>query len=575
MPSARCIKRVLTLGGVLSALVGLACWSPSSPPQAPASVRHPSSAPTTGTPEAADDVPQKPLVGEALTDPVGALARRLQTVPRSCARVRSVRSRDEADAAASSIRSTTGLPVEVIEKDLGEKGIWYRVCVGNEQDAARLTAKATRWVAGGGILAPFLDPPKSADEARFVVLPLLSATERRPTPAQAKALLARSQDGLAFFAGPLDAAVVVATTTSGDRVVAVDAQGAVLHLASTPPPGCASCALAMQESPVVARRVLGVGDVSGGPDDEVLLEEETQSGTRVLSVLGVESAQLRRQGGVILARNTTDFVSRAEAIVVEADGDDRREIALTRLELRSLQGDLCTLSTHVELWGMHETEPGLHRVQPTIVDDDGSATLNVITAFDLGGDPAAASSLCADALRDQPRGSVGQLCLSRIRTLIAAGRTIDAVNAAGAIAERAPSVRAAVAGPLFAAMQALDGDPRLSTAPWECTSAPLVKGAATKSIDEVVSLARARLAERVSLSDVHDAVFVTASRDFGAESPVFSIAAQWLERLRITQPARHAAIDAALLPVGDSSQRPPAAAPTASTDGSPGFGGAP
>jgi hypothetical protein len=516
-----------------------------------------------------------PLEGEALRDPVGVVVGRLQVGPRMCARVRSLRQRDEAEAAAAAIRAATALPVEVIEKDLGDKGVWYRVCVGDEADEARLTTKATRWVAADGILAPYLDPPRSPDEARFTILPLPSAAARRPSDAQAKALLARSHSGAAFLVGPVETPVLVSTTAAGERLVAIDHQGNPLLLDNAPSPGCASCALVMTESPIVARRVLAAGDVFGGHDDELLIEEETQRGARCLSVVEVEPTRLRRVGGVVLAHSGADVVTRAEAAVVEADGDERREIVVTRLELRSQQGDLCSLSTSVEIWGARAEEAGLHRLPSTFVrppGDDGVGVLDLITALDQGGDPAMASLVCADALRERPQGHVGQLCLSRIRTLTAAGRAIDAVNAAGAIAERAPTLRAAVAGPLFSAMQALDGDPRLSTAPWDCATAPLVRGAATRPVDEVLALARARLAERLSLSDVHDTVFVTASRDFGIETPVFAIATRWLERLRVTQPARHAAIEAALLPMNASSTTSTTAA---ATDPSPGFGGAP
>jgi hypothetical protein len=127
---------------------------------------------------------------------------------------------------------------------------------------------------------------------------------------------------------------------------------------------------------------------------------------------------------------------------------------------------------------------------------------------------------------------------------------------------------------LFTAMQALDADPRLTAAPWDCAAAPLVKDTVGKPVEELIGLARARLAERLSLSDVADAVFVTASRDFGTDTPVFSIAGRWLERLRVTQPARHAAIEAALLPPSSAPSNSPAADPAAD-DGAPGFGGSP
>jgi hypothetical protein len=528
-----------------------------------------------------DDAPALPLAAEASADPIGAVVARLPGRPGACAQVRSLRDRAEADASAVAIRAATALPVEVAEKDLGERGVWFRVCVGDEPDEARLVAKATRWTASDGVLAPFLDPPRSPDEARFLVLPRAGQESRRPTEPQARAFLARSPAGPAFYAGSPDRPVLIGTASAGDRVVVVDATGVSLRLDPTPPPGCASCVVAEQQSPIARRRVLATGDVGPGPGDEIVIEEETGAGARFLAVLALAGtpSTLRRSGAVLLAQADADVVTRGEAFVVEADGDADQEVAIARLELRSLGGNLCSLTTHAELWGASsEAARGLARVDAAaILASDGPGVVDLITALDGAGDAAAASRMCAEALHGRPGSLVGQLCLQRIRSLVAAGRHIDAVNAAGAIAEGAPALRAAVAGPLFSAMQALDTDPRLSAAPWDCAAAPLVKGTADKPVDEVVALARARLAERLSLSDVADAVFVTASRDFGTDTPVFGIAGRWLERLRVTQPARHAAIEAALLPPSTPSPSPSPASPEAPVpdDGGPGFGGAP
>jgi len=542
----------------------------------------PSSTPTPAVVDAGvvlvEDAPALPLGAEATADPIGAVVARLPGRPGACAQVRSLRDRAEAEASAAAIRSATALPVEIAEKDLAERGVWFRVCVGDEPDEARLVARATRWTAPDGVLAPFLDPPRSPDEARFLVLPRAGKEPRRPGEAQARAFLARSPAGLALYAGPLDAPVLVGNAAAGDRVVVVDVTGTSLRLDPTAPPGCASCVVAEQQSPIVRRRVLATGDVGPAPGDEVVIEEETGAGARFLAVLAVTGTPttLRRSGAVLLAQASGDIVSRGEAFVVEADGDADREIAIAHLELRSLDGNLCSLTSHAELWGASaEAARGLARLEvKSVLAGESAGVVDLITALDSAGDAAAASSACAEALNGRPSSHVGQLCLQRIRSLVADGRPVDAVNAAGAIAERAPALRAAVAGPLFSAMQALESDPRLSAAPWDCAAAPLVKGTTGKPVDEVIALARARLAERLSLSDIADAVFVTASRDFGTETPVFAIAGRWLERLRVTQPARHAAIEAALLPPSTMPAPTPTEAPVPD-DGGPGFGGAP
>jgi hypothetical protein len=570
MPVLRVVRRHLG-----APLVAVSAWALSACPSSPS----PSPAVRVDAGVAlVDDAPEAPLASDVSADPVGAVAARLPGRPGACAQVRSLRDRAEAEASAAAIRAVSSLPVEIVEKDLGERGVWYRLCVGDEPDEARLVAKATRWTAPDGVLAPFLDPPRSPDEARFLVLPRAGSAGRRPTEAQARAFLARSASGPAFSAGADDAPLLVGTATAGDRIVVVDAAGRSLRLDPAPAPGCASCAVAEQQSPIVRRRVLGAGDVGPGPGDEILIEEETAAGARFLAVVAVADppTTLRRTGAVLLAQAAADVLTRGEAFVVEADGDVEREIAIARLELRSLGGHLCSLTSHAEIWGADgEAARGLTRLDvKSFLTGESAGVVDLITALDSAGDATAASSACAQALSGRPSSQVGQLCLQRIRSLVAAGRPIDAVNAAGAIAERAPALRAAVAGPLFSAMQALDADPRLSAAPWDCAAAPLVRGIDGKPVEEVIALARARLAERLSLSDIADAVFVTASRDFGTETPVFAIAGRWLERLRVTQPARHAAIEAALLPPSSMPAPTPTEAPVPD-DGGPGFGGAP
>ena len=510
----------------------------------------------------------------------------------ACAQVRSFAHLEDATASAKAVAAATSFPVEVITKDLGTKGIWHRVCVGDEDNAARLTANATRWTAPDGVLAPFLDPPRTSDEPRFHVLARATAEGPRPTIAQARAFLARSPEGPAYLFGPAEHLLLVGTgptASRGFRLVAVSPLGAIVSLDPSPPPGCASCAVAEQQSPIVGRRPLGAGDVLPFPGIELLVEEETASGSRFLAIVTVadEAAgvRMRRSGAVLLAMASTDVVLRGEAQVVEGDGDDSREIAVTRLELRTRGARLCSLSTKAEVWGAGvDVARGLSRIDVQTLMNTGTdaagtdlALIDHVTALDGAGDPAAASRACAEALAKQPGILMTQLCLQRIRGLVADGRLIDAVNAAGALAERAPILRAAVAGPLYSAMDALDADPRLSAAPYDCEAAPLLVGIDSMDVDDVVTLARTRLQERLSLSDIGDAVFVTASRDFGTDTPVLAIASRWMERLRATQPARHAAIEAALLPPSTDSDpstaRRDVEAPV--DDAGPGFGGAP
>jgi hypothetical protein len=534
-------------------------------------------------------------------DRVAAVVARLPKRGGACAQVKSIKDRAEAQAVADAIAKATAQPVFLVEKDLGARGVWHRICVGAEESGARLIARATRWVAPGGVLEPFLDPP-TGNEPRFFVLDRPTVDERVPTPAQAQALLARSPltapifpVGAGLFATTGPARAAAGAGSGATRVVVVDAAGHLWPLDPAPPPGCASCAVAEQKSPVTSRRVVGTGDVFGdsnGAADDLLVEEETADGTRLLAVVAAESAaadgggatgKLVRQGAVLLAGASTGVILRGEAFVVEADGDDGKEVAISRLELRTALDDagaahLCALVGRAELWATaKDSARGLAKLDVQALAATGeAAVVDAVTAFDAAGDRVAASRACARVLGDRPSTLVTQLCLGRVRSLVADRFVVDAVNAAGALAEGSPALRGAVAGPFYAAMSALESDPRLTAAPWDCKTEPLVKDIAKQSIDDVIKAARVKQAERISLADVDDAVFVTATRDFGPDTPVGQIAARWLERLRLAQPARHAAIEAALLPPTEAPTptESPSSTPTP-MDGGPGFGGQP
>jgi hypothetical protein len=374
---------------------------------------------------------------------------------------------------------------------------------------------------------------------------------------------------------PADAAAQGAAgqgpTSGATRIVVVDHEGRRLALDPAPAPGCASCAAAEQRSRIVARRVLGAGDVLPAPGVELLLEEQTADETRILVVVEVDGSLLRRRGAVLLAQSNAGIAFRGDAAVVEGDGDEGREIAVSRLELRFDGGNLCALTTRAEVWGpLPDPATGLARVDVAALaatNDGDSAVVDYITAVDSAGDRDAASRACARVLAAHPGTLLTQLCLQRVRALIVERRLVEAVNAASTLAEGTPALRAAVAGPLFEAMAALEKDARLSAAPWDCATSPLVPAAAGLPTSQVVFSARARLRERVGLADVVDAAFVTASRDFGPDTPVGQIAARWLERLRLAQPARHAAIEALLLPADGAplAGSPPTGSPPAAS----------
>lgn len=522
---------------------------------------------------------------DASADAVALVTARVPQRNGSCAQVRSIQDATEANAVADRIRTEKQLDVDVIPADLGERGIWHRLCVGREESEARLVARATRWTTPSGELEAYLDPPTD-DRPRFHVLTRESADPRRASLEQARALLGFAlvdSAGAWFAGGPAKDALVVASTAEtdggGSDVVAVDHKGARLIIGEAPPPGCASCTLALREGRVRARRAVGAGDVSPHAGDELLVEEDTDHAVRFLSLMAVENGALVRVAGVVLENARPGFAQMGRAVVVQADADPSKEVVVATREMR-INGDVaCTLESHATVYDLVGTaDKGFTRVDPLkmpVEPDD--AVINVVTALDEHGDHLAASRACAAQLGRAPKAAITQLCLQRVRRLIEKGALVDAVNAAGLAAEASPPLRAVIAAPFHSAADALDRDPRLFAGESDCTKDPLVVGLATRTLAESLKLADARQRERVALGDVADAVFVTGIRDFGGESPVGGVVARWLERVQLALPAKAAAVEALLLPQAPDPPDAGTAVANASDAGtaSDSFGGAP
>lgn len=561
-------------------------------------------------PAGAPDAGPTPLVVKKNPSPppdaVAAIAARTPGRPGSCAQVRSLRSEAEAEAVAEAIRTRAALPVEVVRADLGDRGTWWRICVGAEETEARLVARATRWTSPGGELEPFLDEVRGAatDAApRFFVLSRDSVEGRKALPGQAAGLLSHVlAEGapIVFFGGPSKETLTIAGTGivegggvrgGGTDVVAVDPTGRRLGFDETAAPGCATCALALKEGSVRARRAITAGDAAPIAGEELLVEEDTDKGVRLLSVLTVSGppggSALRRVASLVLENARAGFVQTGRAGLVEGDTDPEKEIVLAATELR-VQGDFaCALEQHAAIYDLPAEGNGLVRIDPLAgapSTDPPDAVINVIAALDAWGDHDSASRACAAHLARSPQASTTQLCLQRVRRLMDGGHLVDAVNAAGLLSESSPTLRPLLASSFHDAADALDRDPRLFAGELDCARSPLVDRLSQRSLDETMQLARARAGERVALSDVNDAVFVTGARDFGAESPVGAITAKWLERARVALPARYAAIEALLLPQAQPEEEPKPSAAFAAEPGSsvdagppvePAFGGAP
>lgn len=535
----------------LGALVLASCDDKPKAPDAGSAEVAKASAPVTTS------APVLPaLAGPPPSDPVGALARFLPGAAGYCVQIRSVPTRLEADRVAASIREQLSLDVTLIDKDLGERGTWWRVCVGNEASEALADSKARAWTREGGALRPFMDAV-APGQAAYQVLERKGRPERAPTAEQALALLrARPDDErplVMVSSGALYGAVTLPPDASGQTEVAVIApDGAVLpYDLSVQPEGCEACRAALSDARA-SRRLLGAGDVTAAPGEELLVEERSGDDDAVLSVLSLEGGTLKRVAWFLLGTSTATVRVLGDARALNADGEPGDELALTRVELSLLGDRLCALRERVQVLDLRRAparELGVEWARTMgVAEQTGGAgpTKRLIAALDALGDADSATRVCAAYLRSGRDPSLASLCIARVSELSARGRRIAAVNAAGLLSEASEALRPAVAGPFFQVASALDEDPRLSVGAGDCETAPLVESVAGKRLEHVVRLARVRAKERVQLADLLPEVFVTGARDFGPDVPVGRLTASWLMRLKERLPAKAAAIEAAL-----------------------------
>lgn len=537
---------------------------------------------------------------------LAAVAARTPQRPGHCAQVKSLPVRADADAFAERIRTQLSLPVEVVQADLGERGTWFRICVGAEESESRIVAAASQWTAPGGVLEPYLDPP-NPPAPRFFPLVRQGTEARRATPEAASALaaVAWADHAPVLFAGAdVSGLLLVGTAQAeggGTEVVAVDPRGQRLLWDLAPAPGCNACTMALTAGPVRARRAVAADDITPAPGHEVVVEEDTASGTRLVSVFMVASGKLRRVASAVLESAPAGSRVRARFGLVDVDNEPLRELVLGATELRVTGEFACDVDTYVRFFDVNEGADGL---VPITIDDVGDLVAKPIVSspamqpapaapasppprapagqgtaapavdpvlfvatLDSWGGHAQASHACAALLARSPGAGAGELCVRRVRRLLDDGLPIEAVNAAGMLAEASPPMRAAVSGVFLDAVTVVDGDPRLFAGEVDCAQAPLAEQVNARPLDDSIARARARQRERLALADIVDAVFVTGVRDFGADTPAGGIIGRWVERLRATLPGRAAALEALLLPpVVDAGTTSPTTA---------GFGGSP
>lgn len=566
----------LTLIALLSG-----CPDDEPAPAADAGVQDVKPLPPTGTEAKPPTLP--PPLANPPADPIAALGASLPGKSGWCVQVRSVQTKLEADQVTAAIEKTTKLPTTAIEADLGDRGVWWRICVGREPTEAAAQTSGEKWTADGAPLLKHMDAVKPG-QARFLVMKLPKRVERAPTRPLAELLLRAGPDEhrQVALAKAADDRLFGAVTLPADEVgvsdlLAGDADGKPLAIAAVLPEGCAVCRAAL-DNVRPSRRVLGAGDAGPWPGEELLVEEVGQEGKSVLSVLSLEDGALVRRAWFLLGTTADNLKVTGDAQAVQADDEPGGELAIRRIELPIVDDRLCALRERTEILKLDETGAtqkldAAFAATMGVAEASGGAkpTRELISAYDETGDFDAGSEVCARYLEKGRDSSIAKLCIARVGELLRRGRVVSAVNAAGLLAHASELFRAAVAAPLYDAVSALDEDGRLVIGTADCEAAPLVTGAGDKRLPHLVRLARVRLAERIDLADVVDEVFVTGARDFGPDTPVGEITAGWLGRLRARLPARAAAIDVKLVPTAGAPEAtpdapappPPAALPPA------------
>lgn len=501
-------------------------------------------------------------------DPVGELSRLLGQRRGYCVQFRAVPEKADAVALAERIQKEAKISVGLIEAEIKGRGTWYRLCAGAEPTVAAATAKAEGWTATGGALSPYMEPV-APGQAKYFVKEREVRSHRLPTEPQARLILAARPDGkrpVKMAAMGADGAIaqsLAAVTTPKDAkgrvdVFVVDPQGRSVEIVGEGTPGCAPCGAALASAPVVARRLLGVGNVIAGDAEEIFIEESTAKKSRILVVLRQQRSPdgrvtLVRQAAYWLGTELAGLRLLTEVDTVEADGDVEKELALILTELPVFQNRLCAVRRRAEIHDLTPTTPqplDENYARAIAVTEDaakaGQAATLLVRALDRLDDFRSASRICAAYLSRGQDVGLTQHCLGRISALVRQGRKIEAVNAAGLLAESASSLRGAIAGPFYEGVTALDKDVRLTVADDNCASAPLVDAVDKRPLAQTLRIAKAANKERVNLAELVDAVFVTGARDFGPKTPVGKVTAKWVERLRIALPARFAAIEALL-----------------------------
>jgi hypothetical protein len=501
-----------------------------------------------------------------------------------CIQMRSLPDRAHAFRVKADIERDLSLSTHVFEALLGDKGTWFRICAGAFDDEATAEASAKEWTAEGGRLRPFMDevlPGQAAflikerpTTGRDVLPPNVSRALESLSGVPVRARIEKRKGGSLYVIDLIDDGHARSTILDdGGQAIALAADADGL--------GCAPCVAALARHPLARLRVHQTGEIARNDGAELVVTETLADGSEILSVLLTDAVPLVRLAALWLGPSDGARLRALDAHVVDLDGGPTREVALVREDLTVDGERLCALEKRVDVYRIDER--AFVRVDVSAHDPAHPIPrVKLVEIEDRLGDVRTASIGCGRAAAHGDAGAIAS-CQARILALRSQGLLVESVNAAGLLAEASTRVRPLIALGLLDAARALDGAPEKTVVAEDCARAPLVAdftkrlgqgpllsfsttGAPPDTTDdgahEALRDARQKARARVDLGELHDAVFVTARRDFGPESPFGQLAEGWLASIRAVLPARAAAIEALLVaPTGSGSNAAKGKAP--------------
>lgn len=532
-PIVRCIAVAA------AALLTLACQRERAPA--------PASAPASSAPAAAQSASAPATTAPAPID--GRVRALLDRGPRF-----SVQLFAAPDAAAANAKlgelQRLGLAGTVVTADLGLRGQWHRVLIGNHgrRDLAELRGRAL--VADGRVRAQL--PPAPAGDPGYVVRDDVAPPV---LPAPLLAALARLADRRGLTAVPVwraaNAPPVLALIFEGDpRLRLLELNGTLGEPLPLPRfADCSECLAISAAHRVRAASVLLDEDLDGDGATELLVGFDHGDGQRLVtlvSLAGAGAAGLRELGSLPLGAAAIDGGLDVTIDLVDADLDPDPELLLVRRELSIHEGALCSILRQpmildLSAGRLRMLDADHFAALAAGSDGDGSARFRAFLR--LAQDRADPELALPAAIAYLARASAADAA-ETVKQLTAFGSGLARPDAALVriellvqIAGARPELRSALAPRIEAALVALQR--QRSAVPAGCDEAPLV--ASGWSRDQLASYEpqAQQVRQRNGIWSVPDGVFRSIAAAYPRRSPIG---------------ARLDALIAALAPV-DSRQR--------------------